>query len=181
MIILITGATHTGKTFLSNELMKELQISVLSLDHLKMGLIRSKMTLLTPTSSLEDLTNLVWPVARGMIKTAIENKQSLIVEGCYVPSNFTDEFEEDYLKKIHSFVLLFSKEYISNNKEKIEKNRNVVENRGEEIDVVFIEKENEYFIKNFTSSRFDKIEITESYNTQELLNQIKKYVYDNFH
>ena len=85
MIILISGATHTGKTALSQRLLERLKYPYLSIDHLKMGLIRSGNTDLTPLSSDGELTEYLWPVVREIIKTAIENGQNLIVEGCYIP------------------------------------------------------------------------------------------------
>ena len=48
MIILITGASHTGKTVLAQKLLEKYKIPYLSIDHLKMGLIRSGYTKLTP-------------------------------------------------------------------------------------------------------------------------------------
>ena len=44
MIILITGATHTGKTLLAQKMLEEYSYPYLSIDHLKMGLIRSGNT-----------------------------------------------------------------------------------------------------------------------------------------
>ena len=41
MIILITGATHTGKTVLAQKMLEKMHYPYLSIDHLKMGLIRS--------------------------------------------------------------------------------------------------------------------------------------------
>ena len=41
MIILITGASHTGKTLLAQRMLEEYQYPYLSIDHLKMGLIRN--------------------------------------------------------------------------------------------------------------------------------------------
>ena len=41
MIILIAGASHTGKTALAQKLLEKYQYPYLSIDHLKMGLIRS--------------------------------------------------------------------------------------------------------------------------------------------
>lgn len=81
MIILITGASHTGKTLLAQRLLEKYHYPYLSIDHLKMGLIRSGMTKLTPLSPDEELTGLLWPVVREMVKTAIENGQDLTVEG----------------------------------------------------------------------------------------------------
>ena len=48
MIILITGASHTGKTLLAQRLLERFKFPYLSIDHLKMGLIRSGQTKLTP-------------------------------------------------------------------------------------------------------------------------------------
>ena len=48
MIILITGASHTGKTALAQKLPEKYKYPYLSIDHLKMGLIRSGYTELTP-------------------------------------------------------------------------------------------------------------------------------------
>lgn len=80
MIILITGASHTGKTLLAQRLLEQYHYPYLSIDHLKMGLIRSRNTALTPMSDLGSLTNYLWSIVREMIKTAIENGQKLIVE-----------------------------------------------------------------------------------------------------
>ena len=80
MVILLTGATHTGKTVLAQRLMERLSIPYCSLDHLKMGLILSGCTALTPYQD-DALTDLLWPIAREMAKTVVENRQSLILEG----------------------------------------------------------------------------------------------------
>ncbi len=41
MVILITGASHTGKTALAQKLLEKYKFPYLSIDHLKMGLIRN--------------------------------------------------------------------------------------------------------------------------------------------
>ena len=94
MIIIITGASHTGKTLLAQRLLEKRKIPYLSIDHLKMGLIRSGQTALTPEDD-EELTAYLWPIVREMIKTAIENRQDLIVEGCYVPFDWRKDFDEE--------------------------------------------------------------------------------------
>ena len=76
MIILITGASHTGKTALAQRLLERYKFPYLSIDHLKMGLIRSGNTELTPLSDDDDLTEYLWKIVREMIKTAVENKQN---------------------------------------------------------------------------------------------------------
>ena len=97
MVILIAGASHTGKTALAQKLLEKYGYPYLSIDHLKMGLIRSGQTQLTPCDD-EELTDYLWPIVAEMIKTAIENRQNLIVEGCYIPFDWKRSFETDYLK-----------------------------------------------------------------------------------
>ena len=129
MIILITGASHTGKTFLAQKLLEKYKYPYLSIDHLKMGLIRSGNTELTPMSNDENLTEYLWPVVSEMIKTAIENKQNLIVEGCYIPFDWAMNFEQEYLKNIRYYCLVMSENYIKSHFDDIKKYANVVENR----------------------------------------------------
>ena len=74
MIVLITGASHTGKTLLAQRMLEEYRFPYLSIDHLKMGLIRSGQTELTPEDD-EALTEYLWPIVREMVKTAIENSE----------------------------------------------------------------------------------------------------------
>ena len=129
MIILITGASHTGKTAAAQKLLEKYKYPYLSIDHLKMGLIRSGNTKLTPMSNDKELTAYLWPIVREMIKTAIENGQNLIVEGCYIPFDWQKDFEGEYLKNIKYYCLIMSVEYIKNHFADIKKYANVIENR----------------------------------------------------
>ena len=129
MIVLITGASHTGKTVLAQRLLEKYKYPYLSIDHLKMGLIRSGNTKLSPMSDDKDLTAYLWPIVREMIKTAIENKQNLIVEGCYIPFDWQNEFDSEYLESIKYFCLVMSEKYIRNHFNNIKKYANAIENR----------------------------------------------------
>jgi cytidylate kinase len=129
MIIEITGASHTGKTVLAQRLLQKYKYPYLSIDHLKMGLIRSGNTNLTPLSEDKELTEYLWPIVCEMIKTAIENNQNLIVEGCYVPSNWKPFFSKDYIDNIQYYCLVMTEQYIRNNFSNIKKYANVIENR----------------------------------------------------
>ena len=129
MIILITGASHTGKTVLAQKLLETYKYPYLSIDHLKMGLIRSGNTKLTPMSADEDLTAYLWPIVCEMVKTAIENNQNLIVEGCYIPFDWQKDFNSEYLENIKYCCLVMSEEYIRNHFSDIKKYANAIEQR----------------------------------------------------
>ena len=111
MVVLIAGASHTGKTALAQKLLERYGYPYLSLDLLKMGLIRSGYTDLTPMDD-DELTEYLWPVAREIIKTAIENRQNLIVEGCYIPCDWAKDFDETYRLEIRYICLIMSERYI---------------------------------------------------------------------
>ena len=134
MIILISGASHTGKTVLAQRLLEKYHYPYLSIDHLKMGLIRSGNTDLTVFDD-DALTEYLWPIVREMIKTAIENEQNLIVEGCYIPFNWAKSFEESYLKNINALCLIMTEEYIESHFEDILSHANDVEHRLDDSDL----------------------------------------------
>ena len=129
MVIIITGAGYTGKTLLAQRLLEKYKYPYLSIDHLKMGLIRSGNTSLTPLSDDGLLTEYLWPIVCEMIKTAIENGQNLVVEGCYIPFDYEKYFEADYLKNIKYLCLIMSENYINNHFDDIKANANAIENR----------------------------------------------------
>ncbi len=130
MVILIAGATHTGKTALAQKLLERYHFPYLSIDHLKMGLIRSGNTTLTPTSSDEALTGYLWPIVSEMIHTVLDNRQNLIVEGCYIPFDWRASFSPEELTQIRYCCLVMSEGYIRRNFSVIRAYAGVVEDRG---------------------------------------------------
>ena len=128
MIILIAGASHTGKTVLAQRLLEKYHYPYLSIDHLKMGLIRSGQTTLTPMDD-DKLTNYLWPIVREMVKTAIENGQNLIVEGCYIPFDWEKDFAPEYRKHICYRCLIMSRRYIQTHFADIRSHSNAIEQR----------------------------------------------------
>ncbi len=129
MIVLISGASHVGKTALAQRLLEKYSFPYLSIDHLKMGLIRSGHTVLTPESSDEELTGYLWPIVCEMVKTAIENRQNMIVEGCYIPFDWDQSFDKTYLDNIRYYCLVMSEDYIRNHFDDIKGFANVIEQR----------------------------------------------------
>ncbi len=128
MVVIITGASHTGKTLLAQRLLEKYKYPYFSVDHLKMGLIRSGYTTLTPDDD-DKLTEYLWPVVREIIKTAIENRQNLIIEGCYIPFDWAKDFNGEYLKQIKYFCLVMSENYIKDRFGDIKKYASIIEKR----------------------------------------------------
>ena len=128
MIFLIAGATHTGKTAYAQKLLEKYRYPYVSIDHLKMGLIRSGQTNLTPMDDGK-LTEYLWPIVREMVKTAIENKQNLIVEGCYIPFDWQKDFDGEYLQSIRYICLVMSQRYIEGHFADIAEKANIIEQR----------------------------------------------------
>ncbi len=159
MILLISGASHTGKTALAQRLLEKYNYPYLSIDHLKMGLIRSGHTTLTPMSDDADLTAYLWPIVGEMVKTAIENKQSLIVEGCYIPFDWAKDFNEDYLAHIKHYCLVMTEQYIHTHFEDIKKYANVIETR----------LDNDCTLEDILKDNLQNLELAKQHRTNMIL------------
>jgi 2-phosphoglycerate kinase len=153
MIILITGASHTGKTLLAQRMLEKYKYPYLSIDHLKMGLIRSGYTSLTPEDD-DALTDYLWPVVREIIKTAIENEQNLIAEGCYIPFDWKKDFDERYLPFIRFICLAMTEDYIERHFDEIIAHESDIESRLIEADCTLedLKECNRWFIDTFSRS-----------------------------
>lgn len=177
MIILITGASHTGKTALAQKLLEKYRYPYLSLDHLKMGLIRSGNTELTPMSGDGELTDYLWPITREMIKTAVENNQNLIVEGCYIPFDWAKSFDKEYLDNIRYLCLVMSENYIRKHFLDIKDYANVVENRMEDnCTVESVIEDNVCMLKYAQEYGVEYVLIDEEYDiiSQKIIDNIHK-------
>lgn len=165
MIILITGASHTGKTVLAQKLLEKYKYPYLSIDHLKMGLIRSGNTDLTPVSDENALTDYLWPIVSEIIKTAIENKQNLIVEGCYIPFEWSKDFETEYLENIKYYCLVMSDKYINNHFKDIKKYACVIEDRMDDANCTIeaVRRDNAEILRQCQLHNVDYLLIDEKY------------------
>lgn len=144
MVILISGASHTGKTLLAQKLMERYHYPVLSIDLLKMGLIRSGQTELTPEDD-DLLVPYLWGIVREIVKTSIENRQNLIVEGCYIPFDWKDDFGSKYLAEIEYVCLVMTKKYLDNHSDDVVRFENVIERRLiDGVDIGKLAEENEH-------------------------------------
>ena len=165
MIILITGASHVGKTILAQRMLEKNKYPYFSIDHLKMGLIRSGITDLTPEDDNE-LTEYLWPIVREIIKTAIENEQNLIVEGCYIPFDWRNSFDEQYLQSIRFICLAMSDEYIDSHFEEIKSHGSDIETRLDDSSCTAekLKQDNHQNIDGYLSNGEQITLITESFD-----------------
>lgn len=164
MIILIAGDTHTGKTNLAQKLLEHYKIPYLSIDHLKMGVVRSGNSVLTPESDDDALTEMLWSIVREMIKTCIENNQSIIVEGCYIPWEWQKDFTEEEKKSISYLCLIFCRSYLEKNFEQIRNYENVIEQRQcSELSLKDMISCNERNLQNCVEYHLDHIVIDDKY------------------
>lgn len=168
MIILVTGASHVGKTILAQRLLETYHYPYLSIDHLKMGLIRSGNTNLSPMSDDKDLTAYLWPIVCEMVKTAIENKQNLIVEGCYIPFDWKEYFTQEYLECIKYICLIMSRDYISNHFEDIKKYASIIEKRLDDSDCTLesVQHDNAQMLELAKKHRVEYLLIDENYHIE---------------
>lgn len=173
MIILIGGASHVGKTLISQKLIEKYHYPCTSLDHLKMGFIRTGRTELTVEDDYE-MKFFLWPFAAEMIKTAIENNQNMILEGCYIPKEWKISFTQEYLKEIRAVFLIMSEKYLRNHFENLSKYANIIENRIEdEINLEQLIEWNNEFKNDCLENGTPFIEIDEEYNIDEIMRRIK--------
>lgn len=167
MIVLITGASHTGKTLLAQRLLETYKFPYLSIDHLKMGLIRSGQIDLTPEDDRE-LEDYLWPIVREMVKTAIENHQNLIVEGCYIPFDWKKDFSEGYLKEIRSICLVMSRDYILEHFGDIKKHANDIERRMDDTwcTMESVLADNERYLEKYQKADWETILMDDHYQVE---------------
>lgn len=170
MIVLIAGSSHSGKTLLSQKLLDKYKFPYISIDHLKMGLIRSGNTDLTPEDD-DKLTDYLWPIVREIVKTAIENKQNLIIEGCYIPFNWKDSFDEDYAKQIKYICLIMTRKYIEDNFSDIKNYANIIEERLDDSSCIKEEliKDNELNLNMCKKYNCDYVLIDNNYKFEVVL------------
>jgi 2-phosphoglycerate kinase len=179
MIILINGASCTGKTFLAQRILEEFKITYYSIDHIKMGLFRgSKDCAFTPTDSNEKISTALAPILEGMIRTALENKQNLCFEGCYFDEQTIGQLLFEYPKEIIALSLVMTEEYCRNNFEGvIQQNRNAIESRIYEEDrrIEQVIKENQEQKEFAKKTGFNKFEFT--YDFESKIQEILDYIH----
>lgn len=166
MIILIGGESHTGKTWLAQRLLEKYHYPYMSLDHLKMGLIRSNFP--CNFTALDDNTYIAEQlrgIIKGIVDTCLENRQNLIIEGCYLPPHKVRELLHPEIIELY---LIFSEVYIRNNFELVLNNENLTEQRkhSEELTEDFLVTENAMLKMACIAAKTKYFEIQTDYITE---------------
>lgn len=176
MVILITGASHTGKTLLAQRMLEKYKYPYLSIDHLKMGMIRSGKTALTPEDDVA-LTYYLWPIVSEMIKTVIENHQNLIVEGVSVPYRWRTSFDEKYQSSIRFICLAFTEDFINSHFAEIKEHSSDIENRlyDDNCTIDCLKADNKDYINGFKAAG-EKVFLIKSDYEQTIQTILNEYI-----
>ena len=169
MIYLLAGGTHTGKTHFALDLVRRHPMLSLSIDHLKMGLIRSKTIDLRVDQDAQ-LTEVLWPITREIIRTAIENEQHLIVEGCCIPATWADDLTDAKRSHIHCLFLLFSARYLDAHREAMQAHACCIEQRADDaIDWAELLRDNRRLLAEVKRAGASYLLIDEAYPDEKTL------------
>lgn len=108
---------------------------------------------------------------REIVKTAIENNQNLVVEGCYIPFDWKKDFTQACREKIRYVCLIFSENYIQRHYHDILNYENVIEKRMENAFFTREElmRENRDNLEKCRSCGCDYLLIDEPYNVEIVL------------
>lgn len=178
MIILISAPSCSGKTLLAQQLLEKHKITYYSIDHIKMGLIRGIDDICFTAEDDDDyIAEKLWPIIKGIIMTAIENNQSIIVEGAYIKPEYLLEFDGEYKKHIVPIFLCFTRAYINLHFESdIIGHRSIIENRlyNETRDITFFIESHEKLAKACRCHNQTFFQVDASYDLT--INEIHEYV-----
>ncbi|HET7839946.1 MAG TPA: hypothetical protein VFL04_09300 [Rectinemataceae bacterium] len=132
MVILIGGTAGVGKTLLARRIMERSGIPFLPVDHLMMGIYRSDPACgFTPESDVQRISDALWPILFGMIKTSIENGLGYTYEGFQILPGKLASIGSEYRAEIRSAFPCLGEEYIESRYETIRLRRNAVERRAD--------------------------------------------------
>lgn len=176
MVILIGGSSHVGKTLVAQRLLEKYRYQCVSLDHLKMAFIRSGRTQLTVNDDYK-MRYWLWPFVAEMVKTAIENHQNLIIEGCYIPGEWAQSFDETYLKDIRCAFIVMSERYMRTYPETLGQYANVIEHRiADHIDLERLIMCSKNFMDDCLKSHTRYIEIDIRFSIDALVNAMDQII-----
>ena len=101
----------------------------------------------------------------------MENNQNLIIEGCYIPFYWKDDFEKSYLKQIKYICLIMTEKYIDTNYNNIKLYENVIEDRKYpgDIDIEELKQENKNNLELCKKYGNDYILIHDEYDVDLIL------------
>ena len=110
-------------------------------------------------------------VVEQSMQTSIENNQNFIIEGCYIPFYWKDDFEKSYLKQIKYICLIMTEKYIDTNYNNIKLYENVIEDRKcpGDIDIEELKQENKNNLELCKKYGNDYILIHDEYDVDLIL------------
>ncbi|MBP5159304.1 MAG: adenylate kinase [Lachnospiraceae bacterium] len=173
-VYLIGGSSHVGKTLVAQKIMEDTMIPYVSIDHIKMGLIRAGITDITAEED-DAMREYIWPMLAEMAKTVIENDQSLIMEGCYIPPDWRKCLDETYLEHIREVFIVMSEDYVRTHIDDIKSYGSVIEHRlYDEVDCERLVRCSAWFKSDAQKFGNSYVEIDKEYNTEKLVREVEE-------
>jgi 2-phosphoglycerate kinase len=114
LLYIIGGAARAGKTIIAQEFLERSQVPFLSLDLLKMSLVKGMPEAgIDPQESSRRLAIRLWPVVRGLASTILENARDYLIEGDMILPSQVREISADFPGQIRSCFVGFGDESVS--------------------------------------------------------------------
>ena len=129
MVILIGGSSHVGKTLIAHWLVARNGYECIGLDLLAQAFRNAGPV---EFAGLDDysLRYQMWPFVAEIIRKAVAGDRNLIIEGCYIPSEWARSFTKGELGSIRCVFIVMSPHYIQSHMDEIREHAQAAELRS---------------------------------------------------
>ena len=108
MLYIIGGAPRVGKTIIAQEFLERANVPFLSLDLLKMSLVKGMPQAgIDPMDTSAEVAEQMWPVVRGLSVTILENEREHLIEGDAILPSHTQELADEFPGDVRACFLGF--------------------------------------------------------------------------
>jgi len=166
MIILISGASHTGKTMLAKRLCERYQIPYKNIEYIKQHMLLSADSDgINVGNALESnkyvLSENVWFIVENIVRDGLEKGEGMVLDGNFLPPHRVRALDDVGVISMH---LIFTPEYIEKNYDVILKHRKEESSIHDDGDILQI-MSNEGILKESISKNISKEAMLAENNT----------------
>lgn len=178
MVVLIGGSSHVGKTMIARKLVEKYGWECICLDYLKNAFQKAGIA---GFENLDDvgMRHRMWPFVAEIIKSALSSGRDLILEGCYIPTEWKESFTREQLEDIRAVFILMSEAYIRTHMDEIGSFSGIVEKRENDfLDEERLVRCSADFKADCLGNETFYIEIEDDYDTESLLDAVESVIED---